>query len=194
MRSHPAFPLLILALLALALAACGGPNTPRGLSFDENGGRLETPTAEKDRTIQILAQQITKGLETPWQAQASIAENPEWDPIAEKFLWKQATIVITVGGPADATLPTAEPEIATAVADFMKSRMAKGKQPIIAVNRVATVSERLYTVRAGDTLVKISVAYFGSEDAWPAIADANPTIDSAAPLVPGTLLKIPADP
>ncbi len=185
---------LMFALFVLALSSCSGPNTPRGLSFDENGGRLETPAAEKDRTEQILTKQITLGLGTPWQAQASIAEDPEWDPIAEKFLWNQATIVITVGGPADTALPTPEPEIATAVADFMKSRMAKGKQAIIAVNRVTTATERLYTVRAGDTLVKIAVAYFGHEDAWPAIADANPTVDSGAPLMAGTILKIPENP
>lgn len=175
----------------LLLAACGGPNAPRAFSVSENGAHLETPTFEKGRIERILAEQITTGLGQPWRAEASIAEAPEWDPILEEFRWNAATIAITVGGPEGATLPSPEAEIAAAVNTFMHERMARNRAPIIGINRVVIAATgRLYTVREGDTLSRIAAAYYGQDDAWPRILDANPGIDPAA-LTPGTVLNIP---
>lgn len=174
----------------LLLAACGGPNAPRGFSVTENGANLETASSEKRRIERILAEQIATGLGQPWRAEASIAETPEWDSVQEAFHWNAATIAITVGGPAGATLPNPEGEIAAAVNTFMQPRMARNRAPIIAINRVTVAAGRTYTVRDGDTLSRIAAAYYGQDDAWPRILDANPGIDPAA-LKPGTVLTIP---
>ncbi len=176
--------------MTLGMIGCGGPNAPRGLSLSEDGAALHTPAREKTRIERILAEQITTGLGQPWRAEASIAEIPVWDSVAEEFRWEAATIAITVGGPEGATLPTPEAEIAAAVNTFMHERMARNRAPIIAINRVTVVPGRMYTVRDGDTLAKIAAAYYGQDDAWPRILDANPGLDPAD-LKPGTVLTIP---
>lgn len=177
----------LFCLLFLVLAACGGP---RGLLVTDDGASLHTSTAEKRRIERILAEQISTGLGDAWRAEASIAEIPEWDSIGEEYRWNAATIAITVGGPANTPLPTPEAELAAAVNTFMQPRMARNRAPIIAINRVDIAAGRLYTVREGDTLAKIAAAYYGQDDAWPRILDANPGLDPAD-LKPGTVLTIP---
>ena len=52
-------------------------------------------------------------------------------------------------------------------------------------------SETVHTVASGETLSGIAKRYLGSENAWRAIAKANPTVDPTAMKI-GTKLKIPA--
>ncbi len=51
--------------------------------------------------------------------------------------------------------------------------------------------ETVHTVASGETLSGIAKRYLGSENAWRAIAKANPTVDPTAMKI-GTKLKIPA--
>ncbi len=124
----------------------------------------------------------------------SIAENPAWDPIAETFLWDHVTAAITILGPTGVPLPVSTTEVSGAVSAYLKDRQSKGAPaPIVAITRDKIDTSRIYVVRAGDTLAKISAAYFGREDAWPSIVAANPDMDPAN-LAPGTKLVIPTQP
>lgn len=48
-----------------------------------------------------------------------------------------------------------------------------------------------YQVLRGDRLDKLSYVFYGTENLWWLIADANPGILLADPLVPGTILRVP---
>lgn len=50
---------------------------------------------------------------------------------------------------------------------------------------------RHYTVRAGDTLAKISTRYYGTTRQWRVIADANGITNPARQVTPGRRLRIP---
>jgi collagen type I/II/III/V/XI/XXIV/XXVII alpha len=63
--------------------------------------------------------------------------------------------------------------------------------PIGSSTATTASSETVHTVASGETLSSIAKRYLGSENAWRAIAKANPTVDPTAMKI-GTKLKIPA--
>jgi nucleoid-associated protein YgaU len=195
---------LCLTLLIIALSACSSnSNTPREIAVSNDGLEMGTSRNERARTEKLLQTQLGEALGDSWSVGVSLAESPEWNTITEGWEWKTATVAITISGRLTDPLPLPETELAKATLDYLKPRMQRGHEPIVAVTRVepafpSTTSgspsePRRYTVRSGDTLARISAAYYGRDDAWPAIIAANPEMDPAQ-LTPGTVLIIPKQP
>lgn len=180
--------LCLLSALAL-VAAC---STPRDVGYSSDGTSTATAAKARNRVELVLTENLTGYLGKDWNVNVSLAEEPAWDHIAEDWRWAKATVAITLAGPET---PVDETEITKAVRDYLKDRMPYGHDPLIAITRNLRLpgpqpGDRRYTIRAGDTLAKIAAAYFGTEDAWPSLVDANPGLDPAK-LTPGMVIVVP---
>lgn len=89
-----------------------------------------------------------------------------------------APAVNTVGGPR----PTTAAPVGT-----VPSSSATGGS----ASPTTASGETTHTVASGETMGKIAKKYFGNENAWRAIAKANPTVDPTSMKI-GTKLRIPA--
>lgn len=58
--------------------------------------------------------------------------------------------------------------------------------------RESRPDDRMYVVKAGDTLDSIAHQLLGDGELWWVIADANGIDDLFAPLEPGTVLRVPS--
>lgn len=178
-----------LLLGLVLLVAC---STPRDVRYSSDGTSTATAAKARSRVELVLTENLSSYLGKDWTVGVSLAEEPAWDHIAEDWRWTRATVAITLAGPET---PVDEAEITRAVREYLKDRMPYGHDPLIAITRNLALpgpqpGDRRYTIRAGDTLAKIAAAYFGSEDAWPALVDANPGLDPAK-LTPGTVIVVP---
>ena len=95
-----------------------------------------------------------------------------------------APAVSTAGGPRPSTPGPTGTVPSTGVATGAAA-------PAAAPAAAATGGETTHTVASGETMSKIAKKYFGNENAWRAIAKANPTVDPTSMKV-GTKLRIPA--
>lgn len=93
-----------------------------------------------------------------------------------------APAVNTVGGPRPTTAgPTGT----------VPTSVPTGVSSPASAPAAAPSGETTHTVASGETMSKIAKKYFGNENAWRAIAKANPTVDPTSMKV-GTKLRIPA--
>ena len=94
-----------------------------------------------------------------------------------------APAVTTAGGPR----PTTPGPSGTVPSGSVPT----GVSPAAPASSAAPSGETTHTVASGETMSKIAKKYFGNENAWRAIAKANPTVDPTSMKV-GMKLRIPA--
>jgi LysM repeat protein len=213
---RPYLLLFTLAMLAI-LSGCDERSSP-GIIYTEDGQFL----ANNDRNAKLTCEQaidrsINRELGAHWRCQTSIAELPARRGGGDdgEWRWTDMTVSTEVIGDGSAPLPIPVAEIERAIDQYCRGKITRGGHVNLTVkpvtdaarladagktavmkpeakNETANKADR-YTIQNGDTLAAISTAFYGSNQHWRLIADANPGLD-ASHLAPGTVIVIPALP
>jgi len=141
-----------------------------------------------------------------WRVATVIAEKPDWNDAHEQWRWNKVTATVTLAGSGD--LPD-QTEIQRAVCDYLKQHQRPGAPPpavtvhVVPQGTVSTnaapaappspVEGWRYTLKSGDTLALLSIAFYGTPEHWRRILDANPGL-RAEDLSPGVIILIPPAP
>ncbi len=195
MRS--AIPILLTLTSVLLLDGCGrdGP----GLVMGEDGTfKANSPANERARIVAIIDRQLDGQLAGHWHTTATIAEMPTWNPDFDdsnrEWTWDKATISVSLRGDG-APLPVSEEELRAAVVRFMRPRTLRPDSNLRVTVTTATApvpvagqplppgapagAAQAYVIQAGDSLARISAAFYGTNSRWNAILSANPGLDPA---------------
>jgi LysM repeat protein len=188
--------LIILPLFALLTGCVRDDSTGMIATHD---GRIVAETAEvaTGELIHQIDRHSAEAAGPGWAAGSRIGSPPEKDLVrADQWGWRTLAITLELTPPMDATpearaaAMTRAEAAARGVAAYRVRRLSDVQ---VMVQVSAPSSGVRYTVQPGDTLVRISTAFYGTPQEWRRIADANPGSGDEA-LAPGRVLIIPSAP
>jgi hypothetical protein len=203
--------LAVAAFLAL-LTGCG--RWVPGYIISQDGEVLSNnDTNMRSTTIDNMRSQLDQQLGEFWRTNITIEELPVYESserdLHSGWIWKKATITITVIGDGKGEAKITNEEITKAVREYMFDKVERPKQNLIVTttsvvdaerfapkitvtkpNAPATNEAQHYTTQNGDTYADLSLAFYGTTAHWRVIAAAN----KSAELKPGMDIIIPPKP
>ncbi len=207
--------------LSAALWLGGCDNRPFGFTYYD--GEQYSLTAENTRLIRqrMVVAALKPKLGDKWRAEAVITELPKWDPDKDRYEWERATVTVDLIGDGTTPIPLPTHVVQGLAYEEVKgavwrprsnltvtvkevsdaTRFAAPTAPTpIAPATVAALTVKpanapsSYVIQAGDTLMQISAAAYGSSKHWRRILDANPGLDpSAMPVGKAIMLPVLTD-
>ncbi len=209
--------MLCLRLLALVLMLMLGSSCGRwvpGYIITEEGDVLSNnDTNMRATTIDHMRSQLDLQLGEFWRTNIVIDELPVYltneRTLNTGWIWKKATITITVIGNGKGEKKITDDDITKGVRDYMHHKVERPNNNLVVTTTSVVDAERFaskitvdkinapttnevqrYTTQSGDTYADLSFAFYGTTTHWRVIANAN----NSAELKAGMKIIIPPKP